>query len=95
MKREIILTATVAELAEAFCALDSTAQAEFFGTVWREMHRACDEAKKERPRSLNMGAGYQFWQIGKEARDAGLYSDASEAIGAIAAPLFVHTLGLD
>ena len=95
MKREIAIIATVEELANAFCDLANDEQAEFFALVWREMHAAVERDKAARPHGLNMGADYQFWSIGKAAKDAGLYSDASEAIGAIAAPLFTHTLGLD
>lgn len=94
MKREVDIIATPDELADAFCHMDSVAQARFFALVWKRMHEVCDEAKKERPRSLNMGADWQFWQIGREAKADGIRSDAAEALGAMAAPLFVHTLGL-
>jgi hypothetical protein len=94
MKREVDIVATVEEVAHAFCKMNSVDQAHFFALVWRQMHELCDEAKKERPRSLNLGADWQFWQIGQEAKQNGIRSDAAEALGAMSAPLYTHTLGL-
>ncbi len=92
MKREITLNATVDELADSFCQLDSEEQSEFFAVVWRRMHEVCAEEKIKRPRSVILGADWQFWQIGRSAREKGMHTDAAEALGAMSAPLYVHTL---
>lgn len=92
MKKLIDIEATIPELADAFCALDDTQQAEFFAAIWVRMREVCDEAKAARPRSLNMGPDFQLWSAGRKAKEAGMYSPSAECLMTLAAPLYLHTL---
>ena len=94
MRREIDIVATPSELSDAFCKMDSVEQASFFALVWRRMHEVCKETKAKNPHHFNLGADWQFWQIGEEAKRDGIMSDAAEALGAMSAPLYTHLLGL-
>jgi hypothetical protein len=84
--------ATPAELAEAFCNMDSEAQADFFAECERISLSWRPQARQERPQSMCMGAWWQWNQVGSECLKRGIDTPGARVLATLAAPLYAHTL---